>query len=456
MELGEYISQLDAPSSSGIPRATPEDFGGDAARGLGILAKEAMDYDQVFRAQADELQRVQDVSALTLDTHKRVTDLNAALEEKPDWQTHEGNWLKGFGKIKQETLDGINDPVVKKSVTSQLADIEASGYLHARQRQRQLFVDSSKANLTNVVTGAMEGAAKVDDPSALIGLGIGTIRSAVTGGIISAEEGAKSENDFLEGVQVGFAKRDILNNPAIYYQKKQAGAYAGIGIGKVDLLDQAAIRQMEHNERVAEHQVKKSQEKNDAVFLAGIDAGAVTGAQLDDAFLGPTRDPNFTPIISPAGYKEGRLKVAARSREGGPRNPAIVNTYKMEINLNPGRYSDKEITSLGEKGLNPADVLDILEYKRARVDDLQKLPPGAATGMEIIRTAVPRGFMNTMTDKIRVKLIADEQEYISRVKKTPEKWFEIASDISNRWKTVRNPQGTGTEDLKKLLNEAGK
>jgi hypothetical protein len=445
MNLGEYISTLDAPASSGIPKATPEDFGGTVARA-------AEDFAQAFRDQADDLQRAQDVSSLSLSAHRRVTDLNAALEEKPDWQTHESNWLKGFGKIKQETLDGINDPVVKKSMDSQLATIEANGYMQARQRGRQLFVDTSKANLANTVKDAMDGAALVADPAPLIGIAIGSIRSSTAGGVITAEEGAKTESDFLEGVQIGFAKRDIMTNPAAYFRKRQLGEYSGVGIGKIDLLDAQAVRQIEHNGRVAEQLLKKAQEKNSVVLLTGVDAGTVNQAQLDDAFLGPTRDPEFTPTITNEAYKEGTLKIAARAREGGPRNPAMVNTFKIDID----RHSEAEIRRLGDKGLNPADVLDILEYKRARVDDLQKLPPGASTGMEIIRTAVPRGFLNTMTDKIRVKLIADEQEYISRVKKDPNKWFEIASEISNRWKTVANPQGTGTEDLKKLLNEAGK
>lgn len=456
MDLGKYISSLDAPASSGTPRATAEEHGAVAASGLGVLAKEAIEYDQAFTAQADEVQRVQDVSRLSVDTHKAVADLEASLEEKPDWQTHEANWTKGFTKIREQALSGVNDPIVKKAMAQQLGSIEASGYMRAKARKRQLFVDSSKAGLENTLQDAMEGAVHVQDPAALIGLGVGAIRASVSGGVITAEEGAKSENDFIEGVQVGFAKRDILADPMVYFSKRKTGEYSQVGIGKIDLLDQQAIRQIEHNNRMAEQQVKKAQEKRSAEVLAGVEAGAVDDAALDDSFLGPTRDPNFTPEITPDAYKEGKVKLAARRREGGFRNPGMTNSYKIELSLNPNRYSDQAIVGLSAKGLHPGDVLDLLEYKRGRIDDLQKMPPGASSGMDMIRTAVPRGFMNTMTDKTRAKLIADEQEYIRRVKKDPGRWFEVASEISNRWMAVKNPQGAGVEDFKKALEEAGK
>lgn len=458
MNLGEYIETLDAPSSSGIPKATPEDFGAETARGLKTLARKAMDLDQAFRQQADELQRVQDVSALTLSAHKRVTDLNVALEAKPDWQTHEANWAKGFRKIREETLQGINDPVVKKAMTSKLGEIEAAGLVHAKQRSRQLAIDTAKANLTNTVTGAMENAAAAQDPSALVGLGIGAIRGAVATGVISAEEGAKYENDFVEGVQVGFAKRDILQDPAVYWQKKQAGVYGSIRIGKFDLLDEAAIRQAEHNERMAEHQLKKEQDKNSAVILAGVENGTVNDAQLDDAFLGPTRDPNFTPKITPEAYKAGKVKLAAQRREGGARNPSLVNSFKIEIALSPGRYSDKEILGLSDKGLNPSDVLDLIEYKKARVKEMQELPPGASTQMEIIRQAIPRGFLNTMTDKHRAALVDAEQEFITRVKKDPGRVLQIGAEIANRLKALKGGGGSPAEleALRKEVGEAGR
>lgn len=456
MDIGKYVSSLDAPAASGIPRATPEEYGGASAAGMGVLAKEALEYDQAFTAQADDVQRAQDVSRMSVDVHKAVADLDNALEERPDWKTHEANWTKGFSKIREQALSGINDPIVKRGALQQLGSIEASGYVRAKARKRQLFVDSSKAGLENTLQDAMEGAAQVKDPAALIALGVGAIRSSVVGGVISAEEGAKTENDFIEGVQVGFAKRDILADPMVYFAKRKTGEYSQVGIGKIDLLDQQAIRQIEHNNRMAEQQVKKAQEKRSAEVLAGVEAGAVDDAALDDAFLGPTRDPNFTPEITPDAYKEGKVKLAARRREGGFRNPGMTNSYKIELSLNPHRYSDQAIVGLSAKGLHPGDVLDLLEYKRGRIDDLQKMPPGASSGMDMIRTAVPRGFMNTMTDKTRAQLIADEQEYIRRVKKDPGRWFEIASDISNRWKTVKNPMGTGAEDLKKALEEAGK
>jgi hypothetical protein len=435
-----------SPASTGLP----------VAEGLHKLVVEWANIHVAFTAEAAKIERAQAMATINTDARRQTMEMEAALAQDPDWSTYEKRWGAGFSKIKAGTLSSIKDPTLKAAATLHFGDLESDGIVRAAGHTKKMAVDSFEEFRLNSQRSALDAvstAQSPEDEAASISNHLGVIAAQEKGGWLAPNKAAKERLDFIQDVKVSQGKRDILLDPDLYWEKKKVGVYTGVDLPKMDHLDAAAIRQAEHNNRIAEHQVKKVQEKNDALYLAGVDAGTIGDSQLDDVFLGPTRDPNFISIISPGAYKEGKLKIAARSREGGPRNSGITDTYKMELAINPDRYSDKEITRLGDKGLNPSDVLDILEYKRARISDLQKMPPGAVTGLELIRQAVPRGFLNTMNDKVRAKLIENEQEYISRVRKAPEKWESIANEISNRWKTVKNPHGQSLEDFKKELNQ---
>ena len=455
IEIPTYISRT-APRVVDRGATSPAATGLPVAEGMMKLGIALAESDLAFRAGAAEIERAQALAAVDVGARRQIKDLETSLAQDPDWQTYDQRWTSGFTKIKTGILSGVNDPALKKAAIIHLGTLEGEGFMRAAGKSRQMAADNFEAFRLTSRKNTLDSLSVVTDPqdeAAVIGMHMGVIAAQEQGGWLAPDKAVKEKQDFIQDVHVSRAKKDILSNPSVYFQKRKEGAYSGIDIGKIDLLDAQAVRQVEHVNRIAEQQVKKAQEKNSAVFLAGVDAGTVGDAEADDAFLGPTRDPNFTSTITPEAYKEGKIKIAARLREGGPRNSGLVNSYKTELALNPNRYSDREIVNLGDKGLNPGDVLDILEYKRRQVDDLQKMPPGAVTGMELIRQAVPRGFLNTMNDKIRAKLIENEQEYISRVRKAPEKWESIANEISNRWKTVKNPHGQNLGDFKKELNQ---
>ena len=455
MNLGEYISTLDAPSSAGRP-VIPS--GGNMVAGAENLAKAAQEYDQAFRAQADGIQRANEMATIDVSVRKQMKDMEATIDQAPDWQTHEKRWSEGFKKIKTSVMSGIRDSQVRQAATVHIGNLEANGAMRAAGKSRQLAVDtfdafrlSSRQNTLSVVASSTDP----DEEVSAIGIHLGVIAAQESGGWLAPDVAEKERQEFTEEILVSRAKRDILANPGAYFRKRKEGAYTGVDLMKMDLLDAQAIRQAEHNDRTAEHLMKKDLDRNDAIALAGVERGEINDAALDDAFLGPTRDPDYQPVISPAAYKEGKVKLAARRREGGFRNPGITDSYKVELSINPNRYSDREITGLHDKGLSPADVLDILEHKRTRIKELQEMPPGSHTGLSMIREAVPRGYNNELNDRFRRKLIEGEQEYIYRVRKNPDKWFEIATELSDRVaraKPVMSPEQA--LELRKQLREA--
>lgn len=455
IQIPTYFSKT-APGVIPPVQTSPTATGLPVAEGLSKLVGAWADAHIAFTEAAAKVERAQAMATINTDVRRQTMEMETALAQDPDWTTYEKRWGEGFSKIKTSTLSSIKDPTLKAAATLHYGNLESDGIVRAGAHTRKLAVDSFEGFRLNSQRSALDAvstAQSPEDEAAAIGDHLGVIAAQEKGGWLAADKAVKERLDFVQDVKVSQGKRDILLNPDLYWQKKKTGAYTGVDLPKMDHLDAAAIRQAEHNNRWAEQQVKKVQEKNSAVALAGVENGTIGDAELDDAFLGPTRDPNFTFTITPEAYKEGKIKVAVRRREGGPKNSGIVNAFKVELAINPNRYSDKEIVGLSNRGLNPTDILDVLEYKRVRIDDLQKMPPGSITGLEVIRQAVPRGFLNTMNDKVRAKLIENEQEYISRIKKNPEKWFEIASDIANRWKTVKNPHGQSMEDMKKVLNE---
>lgn len=279
MELGKYISSLDAPSSSGLPRSTPEQFGAETAAGVGVLAKEALEFDQAFRAQADDLQRAQDVSSMSLEAKKKIAELNASLEEKPDWKTHEPNWTKGFRKIKEEILGRVNDPVVKKTMIAQFAASEIHEGLAAKGRARTMFVDQQKAHLAETLHTVKQVALDAQTPEAeagALGIGIGTIATQGQHGVLTQVEAEKTRNDFLQDFYVGKAKNRILKDPEGFLMEADNPDYHFIDPVKlVSLKSEAAT----HANAIESRREKAFREESGSrlnTMLVGIGQGKVS------------------------------------------------------------------------------------------------------------------------------------------------------------------------------------
>jgi hypothetical protein len=440
MNLGEYISQLDAPSSAGIPKQTPEDFGAGAARGMGELAKAVMEYDQAFRAQADDLQRAQDVSDLSLAAQKRVSSLNASLEQNPDWQTHDSNWIQGFGKIKQETLDGINDPIVKKMMIQRLGNSEIHEGLAAKQRAREMFVDQQKAHLYTTLHTAKQVALDAQTPEAefeALGLGIGTITAQGTHGVLKAVEVEKAKHDFFQDYFIGKAKNRILKDPGGFLMEADNPEYSKFidPVRLINLKSEAGS----HANVLASRQEKAFREESGSrlnTLLVGIGQGKVSRSDTE-AVIG-------TRTLTDEHERTLLHAVDAREKEGGRQsNQEQFGLWKEKIELASIRKDTKGLreysrTIPGDESVVSKDRAALLATIDAKLISLEdKIPGGYTQAMGVLEKHY--GFSPLMS------------KYLKEDNREPH--FAAMKRIENAAYGIREDEKTG--ELKKVRPLAG-
>ncbi|MHB1011664.1 MAG: hypothetical protein ACYC37_01945 [Desulfobacteria bacterium] len=439
MDLGNYISTLDLPPSAGIPKATPSDYGADVAAGLGKLAKEAMDLDQVFRAQADDLQRAQDVSDLSLEAKKRTSDLNVSLEQNPDWQTHVERWNKGYSQIKADLLSRINDPAVKRTMIGQLGNSEIHEGLAARGRAREIFVDQQKAHLAGTLRTVKQVALDAQTPEAeaeALGIGIGTITTQGTHGVLTAVEADKAKHDFFQDYFIGKAKNRILKDPEGFLMEADNPEYRFIDpVRLINLKSEAAT----HANVLSNRQEKAFREESGNrlnTLLVGIGQGKVSRSDTE-AVIG-------TRTLTDEHERTLLHAVDAMEKEGGRQsNQEQFGLWKEKIELASIRKDTKGLreysrTIPGDESVVSKDRAALLATIDAKLTTLEdKIPGGYTQAMGVLEKHY--GFSPLTSQYLK----ADSRE----------PHFAAMKRIENAAYGIREDEKTG--ELKKVRPLAG-
>jgi hypothetical protein len=432
MNLGEYISQMDAPASSGIPKATPEDFGGGVARA-------AEDFAQAFRAQADDLQRAQDVSDLSLEAKKRTSDLNVSLEQNPDWQTHVERWNKGYSQIKTDLLSQINDPAVKRTMIGQLGNNEIREGLAARARSREIFVDQQKAHLAGTLRTVKQVALDAQTPEAeveALGIGIGTITTQGTHGVLTAVEADKAKHDFFQDYFIGKAKNRILRDPEGFLMEADNPEYRFIDpVRLINLKSEAA----NHSNVLANRQEKAFREESGGrlnVLLVGIGQDKVSRSDVE-AVIG-------TRTLTDEHERTLLHAVDAREKEGGRQsNQDQFGLWKEKIELASIRKDTSSLrefsrTIPGDETVVSKDRAALLATIDAKLTALEdKIPGGYTQAMGVLEKHY--GFSPLTSQYLK----ADNRE----------PHFAAMKRIENAAYGIREDEKTG--ELKKVRPLAG-
>jgi hypothetical protein len=430
MEIGEYISTLQPPSTSGIPRATEEDFGGESIRSAKILTKAAIDYDQAFKAQADDLSRAHDYEAAAVSAAQALGRLEDELDASPDWKTHEDRWKAGFAKIKEDILSPVQDSPLQIALTKKLGEMEATGILRAQGKSRALFFDEDKAGLFKALRSTREAALSARDEieeAQVLGIGVGALETRASRGTIKREDAEKGKALFLQDYYEGKANRDIDHDPDKFARDLMAGKYAPfIPFEHLTKLEEKYVRVKEKLDKDLNDAAKLEEKRRGSSLVSRALYGELTQADADKLLR--------ARLISPEDHTTASRVLSKNWEEGGISDPQAHNDLLVKIYVSPFSVTPASIASLRSQGLlgmkdarEATKTLLELQESRGGVKD-----PRYNDGISKITKSISKGPMEVLSAAAARTLVLDIIEYEDRVLTKKEDPKTVSDEIALR------------------------
>lgn len=430
MDLGQYISTLTPPSSAGIPAATPYESGGGAAAGLQKLADSALRMDEAFRAQADDLARVQESESAMLSLAQGKADLEDELEKNPNWQTHEERWRQGFQKLRESVMKPVRDPLVQQVLTTKIGELEATGTLKAKARSRELFFDQDRASLITTLRTVREAASRATDEveeASLLGIGVGALEARASRGSIKAEEAANGKLLFLQDYYEMKANRDINQDHEKFARDLLAGKYSPfIPPERLEQLEEKYVRVKEKHDKDRQELADFETKRRDAGLLSGALYGEV-GQEEADRLL-------RARLVSAEGHEVASRVIAANWKEEGVSDPQAHNDLLVRMYVSPFSVAASDIATMrankvlgGKDAREATKVLMDLQETRGGIKD-----PRYNDGIQKIQKSISRGPMEILSAAAARTMVLDIIEYEDRVLGQKEDPKKVSDEIALR------------------------
>ncbi|OGQ00038.1 MAG: hypothetical protein A2Z40_03220 [Deltaproteobacteria bacterium RBG_19FT_COMBO_60_16] len=430
MDIGEYISTLLPPSSSGLPRATPEEYGGEEARGAGVLAKAALEYDHAFKAQADDLSRAHDYEAAAVGASQALGNLEDELDTSPDWRTHEDRWKAGFAKIKDSIMKDVQDPPLQTALTRKLGEMESAGVLRAQGKARAMFFDNDKASLFKTLRDSKEAALSARDDieeAQILGIGIGALETRASRGTIKREEAEKGKLLYLQDYYEGKANRDIDHDPDKFARDLLAGKYAPfIPFDRLTKLEEKYVRVKEKMDKDLDESAKLEEKRRGSMLVSRSLYGELNQADADRLLR--------ARLISPEDHTTASRVMAKNWDEGGVSDPQAHNDLLVKMYVSPFSVSPGSIATMRGNGL--LSMKDAREATKALVD-LQETRGGVKDpryndGISKIQKSISKGPMEILSAPAARTMVLDIIEYEDRVLGKKEDPKAVSDEIALR------------------------
>lgn len=430
MEIGKYISTLDAPSSAGIRKAMPSDYGADVAAGLGELAKATHTLDQEFKGRADDLARAHGYEAAAVQASQGLGALEDDLSKNPDWSTHEDRWRAGFTKLKQDVIGPINDPLVQTALTRKFGEMESSGILRAKAASRALFMDADKASLITTLRDTKQTALSAKDEveeASILGIGIGSITTRANRGSIDKETATKATLAYLKDYYESKANRDIDHAPDKFGRDLLDGKYT-------PFLDQASLNRLEEKYVRVKDKIDRDLEKLSGNEEKRRDADALTKALYGEIARGDLDRLFRARLLSDTGYEAATRVLSKNWEAGGTSDPTAHFNLLTKIYVSPQSVTPGQIGALRSSGqLSGKDAADATKTLIDRQETMGGIKdPRYNDGISKITKSISKGPMEVLSAPAARTLVLDIIEFEDRVLERHEDPKVVSDEIALR------------------------
>jgi hypothetical protein len=430
MDIGKYISTLDAPSSAGIPKAMPSDYGADVAVGLGKLANAADALDQEFHARADDLSRAHGYESAAVQASQGLGALENDLATAPDWRTHEDRWRAGFTKLKEDVLAPINDPLVQTALTRKFGEMESAGILRAKAASRALFMDEDKASLITTLRDTKQTALAAKDDveeSAILGIGIGALTTRANRGSIDQETATKGTLAYLKDYYEAKGNRDIDHDPDKFAQDLLDGKYTPfLDQTSINRLEEKYVRVKDKIDRDLEKLSTNEEKRRDSAALTGALFGEITREDLDRRFR--------ARLLSTEGYEAATRVLSKNWEAAGVSDPTAHFNLLTKIYVSPQTVTPGQIAALRSSGqLSGKDAADATKTLMDRQETMGGIKdPRYNDGISKITKSISKGPMEVLSAPAARTLVLDIIEFEDRVLERHEDPKVVSDEIALR------------------------
>lgn len=428
MEIPAYIAtQFQNPVAP--PEVTTASTGAPIAAGLGKLAGAMADADIAFREQASDIERAQALSSIDLTVRTRTKDLELGLQKDANWQTYDKMWSEGFRKIKEDALNTINDPALKKGATLHVGNLESDGTMRAAATSRKLAGDSFEAFRIRSKRTALSALALVDDPeeeAAIAGIHLGVIAAQERGGWLAPDAAEKERVNFADHFLTGRANRDIDREPDKFAQDLLAGKYATLTMEQQNKLEERYVRVKEKHDKEDQALGEHEEKRRDGEILSKALFGELTREELDRRFR--------SRLVSPGGYETASRVLLKAWDEGGVSDPGARDDLLVKIYVSPFSVSTTGIAKMRASGVlsgkdarEATKTLMELQESRGGIKD-----PRYNDGISKITKSISRGPMEILSAPAARTLVLDMIEFEDRVLGKKEDPKAVSDEIALR------------------------
>lgn len=256
-------------------------------------------------------------------------------QDSSKYSTFEEDFVEKQKEFQGAALEGIDDEVVKASITEKLNQLNANYQIKVRQTARTQQISVAQTSTNKALSVMSRRAVEEDDPTEMLEDMQDFIKTQTIAGIYSPEKAAKLLNDTRNDVYVAKIKRDMAADPeTTYHNLIDPEYYPDLPEDKRGTLTEQARKRAEtkakaeERERLAKERKEDKELKKRQDFVAGLGYSMLQENKLDDVWLEDQREKRF---LTSSDYKSLKDALNKAQKTGGVTDPDVYNAVINQV-----------------------------------------------------------------------------------------------------------------------------
>ena len=296
-QIPTFDSIMPVPTNPVGPRVDPN-FYGQAGQALQRGAAQIGNVADEFNQRYQDAARQTDAANMVADASKQLGDAQFKWSKVANRDEAYQGFQADAARIKTQTLDGINDPLVKAHVTSRVDMESITRGLETQNEAFKLEASKWRGDLDQSLTNYAQAAATAGSQQTrdlILGNAEAAIKTAVDGHYLTPEDGELQKISFRSKMAEVQVRRDMNEDPdAAATKLADPNEYAGLlpekreifqhtALVRADMIERRAIAAQAHADLMAERAQRQAQAFNFSQdFAAALGGNGPNPSQVAD------------------------------------------------------------------------------------------------------------------------------------------------------------------------------